>query len=247
MPNYCNKKCHDCDKDFIATNGFTKYCQECRGLKSICPECGGHKKDIYTITCSSRCGGIKKWREGNQKKEYKAKRFINGNPICADCGEVFSKNDIKSNPPPRCLKCRCLKANKYYAENKEQIKQTDGYKKSRKKHRQYASDWRKKNRAEQNAYFAEYNLSKKNRMPSYADKKAIARKYRTAQIMSSFGKTKYHVDHIVPLQGQLVSGFHHEDNLQILTAKDNHEKSNKFIPYVEIFKNNKITKEYIQC
>ena len=65
--------------------------------------------------------------------------------------------------------------------------------------------------------------------------------------MSSFGKTKYHVDHIVPLQGQLVSGFHHEDNLQILTAKDNHEKSNKFIPYVEIFKNNKITKEYIQC
>jgi len=86
-----------------------------------------------------------------------------------------------------------------------------------------------------------------NRDCDWGDKAVIKRKYRTAKVMSNLGSTKYEVDHIIPLQGQLVSGFHHEDNLQILTAKDNHEKSNKFIPYVEIFKNNKITKEYIQC
>lgn len=40
----------------------------------------------------------------------------------------------------------------------------------------------------------------------------------------------HHVDHIVPLQGDHVSGLHVESNLQVIPATDNIRKRNKVDP-----------------
>lgn len=61
------------------------------------------------------------------------------------------------------------------------------------------------------------------RTPIWADLIKIKEIYKKCPI-------NYHVDHIVPLQGELVCGLHVENNLQYLTATQNIEKSNKFIP-----------------
>lgn len=59
------------------------------------------------------------------------------------------------------------------------------------------------------------------RTPKWADLEAIKEYYKNC-------KEGYHVDHIIPLQGKLVSGLHVENNLQYLTAYDNLSKGNKF-------------------
>lgn len=68
---------------------------------------------------------------------------------------------------------------------------------------------------------SKYRAAQLQRTPSWANLEKIKEIYTTCPI-------GYHVDHIIPLQGELVCGLHVENNLQHLLAEDNLQKSNKY-------------------
>lgn len=67
-----------------------------------------------------------------------------------------------------------------------------------------------------------YKLNVLERTPAWADQNSIRNIYLNCP-------EGYHVDHIVPLRGALVSGLHVPENLQYLPAEENLQKGNKFI------------------
>ena len=66
--------------------------------------------------------------------------------------------------------------------------------------------------------------------PAWANQEAITDVYRRARVCSEYVGMKYDVDHIVPLQGKTVCGLHVENNLQVITAKENKSKFNTTWP-----------------
>jgi len=74
--------------------------------------------------------------------------------------------------------------------------------------------------------------SKMNRVPSWMTKEEeskIRSVYKMCRAISKKTGIHHHVDHIIPLQGRLVSGLHTISNLQIITKEQNLIKSNKLI------------------
>ena len=85
--------------------------------------------------------------------------------------------------------------------------------------------YRENNKPSRNYLEATRRCNKMNRTPKWLTEAQINEMkdmYTTAR------KLGMHVDHIVPLQGKLVSGLHVPWNLQHLTPFDNCSKNNKF-------------------
>lgn len=68
------------------------------------------------------------------------------------------------------------------------------------------------------------------RMPPWANGAAIRAIYAEAKRLTRETGIQHHVDHIIPLQGERVTGLHVETNLQILTGSENSRKRNRFEP-----------------
>ena len=78
------------------------------------------------------------------------------------------------------------------------------------------------------AYVIARQTRVKKATPIWADKDAIKQFYIEAQRLTTETGIKHEVDHIIPIQGKLVSGLHVPANLQILTEFENISKSNRF-------------------
>lgn len=80
----------------------------------------------------------------------------------------------------------------------------------------------------------DYRERRKERLklatPSWANLEAINALYIEAEERSKREHTRYAVDHIIPLFHKYVCGLHVENNLRIISWKDNGVKNNKFTP-----------------
>lgn len=95
--------------------------------------------------------------------------------------------------------------------------------------RQAKQKWQKQNPDKVTAKVVKRYSAKLKRTPSWANLNLISVWYTRAKLATIFMDEKYQVDHIIPLQGKTVSGFHVESNLQILSASENILKSNTWV------------------
>ena len=140
---------------------------------------------------------------------------------CTKCGVVkalteFNKNHrMKDGHINQCRSCK-WEYTKNWREN------------NREKHLEHKASHKRNNRGYYNALNVEREAAKIRRTVPWADQAAIKDIYDRAQVLSEATGVPMHVDHIIPLQGELVSGLHVETNLQILPAAVNISKNNTY-------------------
>jgi len=85
-----------------------------------------------------------------------------------------------------------------------------------------------KRRIQHSADDAKRKANQLKRTPPWADMGRIKDIYSEAHRLTTETGVRYHVDHVIPLQGKKVSGLHVPENLQVLPAIHNLKKSNTF-------------------
>ena len=100
----------------------------------------------------------------------------------------------------------------------------------RERQKERASRWAKDNPGLHTAHTKARWAAKLQRTPPWADLDAISAVYAECAYLNELEfELKYHVDHIIPLQGETVSGLHVAENLQIIPAEENLRKHNKLL------------------
>jgi len=98
------------------------------------------------------------------------------------------------------------------------------------KQRAYVAAWKRDNAHAPRAHNASRRTAKLLRQPVWSEKQQIRAVYKCAARLTKCLQTQFHVDHILPLQGQLVSGLHVMSNLQVISAAANSRKKNIWKP-----------------
>jgi hypothetical protein len=178
--------------------------------------------------------------------------------VCLDCTRAYALSKRNNNlEKARESYTKWAKNNKDYLtqkkvawakENPEKKKEADkkSYEKNKNKRlfvqkhsrsknsgvfKERAKEWRKNNMGYVISKNAERHAAKLYRTPKWLtkeQKQEIQEFYKMAKELQKIFPWEQHVDHIIPLQGKLVSGLHVPNNLQILSVHLNCSKKNKY-------------------
>ena len=166
-------------------------------------------------------------KKGHSLRYSKSKHCV----VCSEHDRAFTDPKINRARAAAWRKANPDKARE--SVKKAHTKNPESVAKSRRKSRSVAVLWRKKNRARLTAAQIARQANQLKRTPSWItaeDKWLIQEIYELAALRSKLTGVKHHVDHIVPLQGAVVSGLHVPANLRVIPWYENARKNNRFAP-----------------
>lgn len=172
-----------------------------------CPKCNQEKPFEAFYASSTHKSGYASWCKQCESERCKVKNAANREQRLAKAKEWRDANKAKQDALVKDWRKR----------NSERIAQT-------------YRNWATLNKDKVNAKWMKREASKKNRTPTWLtndDHWLIQEVYDIAAKRSKAVGIKFHVDHIVPLQGKTVSGLHVPWNLQVIPAKLNQQKLNR--------------------
>jgi len=174
-------------------------------------------KTDTTKTCKT-CKTIKLLESFHKGNNYKG----GFRPNCISC------TNLKHSQKPRVIELRAKAAEYKKGASK---RQRDTYQSKKLDRQAYQKAYQKKNPEASLRGSTKYNNALKARnclnLTIEEKRRTWAFKLLAATLSERTG-TKHVVDHIIPIQGKTISGLHHPDNLQVLTARDNSHKGNSY-------------------
>jgi len=215
------KVCGTCKELHLLSN-FAKNKSKKDGHDSQCKSCVNQ----YKINNKEKITIYKKqYRESNKEKisEYNESYREANKSIRLEYEKQYRE----------CNKEYIAEYNKRYHEaNREYlVGQMRHYREANKEYlAEQVRRYQKANPAKLNAINAKRRAAKLRATPNWLrseELKQIEDFYKEAQSLKLATGQKYHVDHIVPLQGENVCGLHVPWNLQVIPASENLSKSNK--------------------
>lgn len=116
----------------------------------------------------------------------------------------------------------------WYHQNKNKIRQYNDARDPVKK-KESQKKWRQENPEKLCAATSRYRAAKLRRSPEWLTEEhhwMIQEVYEIAKLRTDATGVPHEVDHVVPLQGDVVSGLHVPWNLQVIPARENRSKGN---------------------
>lgn len=171
---------------------------------------------------------LKRYYTGNKCKHgHYAERFVS-NCRCVTCSIEFKKEGTYKLSPDFKKKANERARYRYHNEEGYKEKILSIGKKYREKNSEKESERTARNRKVYKSYYAskcaERRARKKKATPSWMDSTKINKVYDMAKLY------ELEVDHVVPIQSDIVCGLHCWHNLQLLNRQENAKKLNKYWP-----------------